>query len=180
MKSRLFNGTMLAFALGAALSVFTAQAADVTKSECKEALARFKNADPTLQNMLSSAAGYAIFPNVGKGGFIVGGAHGTGCVFQNGQVIGQARMTQATIGAQAGGQSYSELIVFQDQTALDSFKSGGWEMRAGVSGVAAAQGASQVARFNQGVAVFTLARRGLMGEAAVGGQRFSFTPMTIK
>jgi lipid-binding SYLF domain-containing protein len=180
MKTRLYNSAFVAFALGAALSVFTAQGADVTRSECEQAIANFKNADPTLQSTLNSAAGYAVFPNVGKGGFIVGGAHGTGCVFQNGQVIGQATMTQATIGAQAGGQSYSELIVFQDQNALNNFKNGTLEMRAGVSAVAASQGASQVARYNQGVADFTLARRVLMAEAAVGGQKFRFTPMTIK
>lgn len=180
MKRKIYRSAVVAFALGAVFSVFTARAADVTRSECEQTIADFKNADPTLQNTLNSSAGFAVFPNVGKGGFIIGGAHGTGCVFQNNRIVGQATMTQATIGAQAGGQSYSELIVFQNQNALDNFKNGTLEMRAGVSGVVASQGAAQVARWNSGVAVFTLPRKGLMGEAAVGGQKFRFTPMTMK
>ncbi|MGZ4975108.1 MAG: lipid-binding SYLF domain-containing protein [Limisphaerales bacterium] len=168
------------FAMLTALAVSTAQAAEETVSDCEQAIANFKNADPGIQTLINSSAGYAVFPNVGKGGFIVGGARGKGLVFENGKVTGRATMTQATIGAQAGGQSYSELILFQNSTALNSFKSSNFEMSAGVSAVAASEGASKVAKYNNGVAVFTLARKGLMAEAAVGGQKFKFEPTTTR
>ena len=99
-----------------------------------------------MQNLIDNSAGYAVFPNVGKGGFIVGGAHGKGCVFEKGKVTGHATMTQASIGAQAGGQSFAEIIVFQSPTALNNFKSGNFEMSAGMSAVVASEGASKVAR----------------------------------
>jgi lipid-binding SYLF domain-containing protein len=175
MKNKI-NKIAVAFVMGLALTAFTAQAAEDLRSACQEALANFKNADPGIQSMIDNSAGYAVLPNVGKGGFIVGGARGKGLVFQNGQPIGQAIMTQGTVGAQIGGQSFAELIVFQDQTALNNFKAGKFEMSAGVSAVAAQEGASKVAKYNQGAAVFTLARKGLMAEASVGGQKFKFEP----
>lgn len=174
MKKRINNRMIVAFAVAAAFSVFTVQAQD--KAECQQALANFKNVDPTIQGILDSAAGYAVFPNVGKGGFIIGGARGKGLVFEKGKVTGQATMTQASIGAQAGGQSFAELIVFEDTTALNNFKSSNFEMSAGVSAVAIRQGASQAAKYDHGVAVFTMAKKGLMAEAAVGGQKFKFQP----
>ena len=180
MKAKLFNTSVVAFALGAALSVFSAQGADVSSTECEQAITSFKNADPGMQNLIDASAGYAVFPNVGKGGFIVGGARGSGCVFENGKVIGQTTMTQASIGAQAGGQSFAEIILFQNQAALDNFKGGNFEMSAGVSGVVASQGASRTAKYSAGVAVFTLPKKGLMAEASVGGQKFTFQPMTTK
>ncbi len=180
MKRKMYNMAVVAFAAATALSVFTVQAAEDTPADCEQALANFRSTDPGIQSLIDSSAGCAVFPNVGKGGFIVGGARGKGCVFEQGKVTGRATMTQATIGAQAGGQSYSELIIFQNQTALNDFKSGNFEMRAGVSAVAASAGASKVAKYDNGVAIFTLARKGLMAEAAVGGQKFKFQPMTTK
>lgn len=176
MKKIINNRVMVAFAVAAAFSVFTARAQD--KSECQQAVASFKSADPTMQGALATAAGYVVFPNVGKGGFIIGGAHGKGCVFERGRLIGRATMTQATIGAQAGGQSFAELIVFQNQDALNNFKNSNFEMAAGVSGIVASTGASQNAKYEHGVAVFTMGKKGLMAEAAVGGQKFKFEPMS--
>jgi lipid-binding SYLF domain-containing protein len=180
MKKQIHKMAIAALAIGAALSVFTVQAAEDMQSECSQAIANFKNADPDIQNLMNTSAGYAVFPNVGKGGFIIGGAHGKGLVFENGAATGEATMTQASIGAQAGGQSFAELILFQTSSALNNFKSSNFEMSAGVSGVVAAQGAAKVAKYNDGVAVFTLPKKGLMAEAAVGGQKFKYRPMATR
>jgi len=180
MKKQIHKMVIAALAMGAALSVITVQAAEDIRSECSQAIANFKNADPEMQNLMNTSAGYAVFPNVGKGGFIVGGARGKGLLFENGNAIGETTMTQASIGAQAGGQTFAELILFQTPAALNNFKSSNFEMSAGVSGVVAAQGVAKVAKYNDGVAVFTLPKKGLMGEAAVGGQKFKYVPMATR
>lgn len=176
MKTRFYNAALVAFILGTALFVSTARAADPMRRNCEQAMADFKKADPTLQNTLKSAAGFAVFPGVPRGGV----EHSSGCVFQNGRIIGQATMTPATISAQRAGERYAELIVFQNQTALNNFKSSNWEIRAGVSPMAASQGASQRAKSDQGFAVFTLGENGAMAEASVAGQRFWFAPRSMR
>lgn len=107
---------------------------------------------------------------------IVGGASGGGRVFEQGTYIGDVHMTQATIGAQIGGESFSEVIFFETKATLDRFKQNKFEMSAGLSAVAASSGKSKDAKYADGVAVFTLAKKGLMAEASVGGQKFKFTP----
>lgn len=163
--------------LVAALSLTAAKAAEELAGESQQAIANFQKADSTLKTFFDNSAGYAVFPNVGKGGLIVGGAHGKGLVYEKGGVIGQASMSQASIGAQAGGQSFAEVIFFESPEALENFKSGKFEMSAEVSAVAAAEGASKAARYKQGVAVFTLPKKGLMVQASVGGQKFKFEPI---
>ena len=113
--------------------------------------------------------GYAVFPRVVKGGVGVGGARGTGELFERGKPVGRTTLTQVTVGFQLGAQVYSELILFESPTSLQAFKQGNFEFSAQLSAVAAAEGASANARFEQGVKVLTLARGGLMYEAAVGG-----------
>lgn len=177
MKRKIRNMTLGAILI-AAFSMFTSMAAESLLYDAQQALAHFISTDSTLKPLLNSSAGYAVFPGVGKGGFIVGGARGRGLVFARGNVIGEATMTQASIGAQAGGQSFNELIIFQTPAALNDFKSGNFEMRAEVSAVVAGEGASRTARFVNGVAVFTMPLKGLMVQASVGGQKFRFTPTT--
>jgi len=147
------------------------------KQEATEAIEAFKKADPSLQPFWEKSAGYAVFPKVGKGGFVVAGAHGTGLLFEKGVVVGETSLSQASIGLQAGGQSFSEVIFFETADALAGFKKSEWTMSAQVGAVAAAEGAGKSAKYQQGVAVFTLVRSGLMAEAAVGGQKFKFTPL---
>ena len=142
--------------------------------ESQAAVSRFKAEDQSLDAFLNNAYGYAVFPNAGKGGFIAGGAYGRGTVYEQGRMIGYADMSQATVGLQAGGQSFSELIVFQDQKALDRFINNRLEFAANASAVALKAGAAASARYTDGVAVFTHAKGGLMVEAAIGGQRFTF------
>jgi lipid-binding SYLF domain-containing protein len=140
------------------------------------ALSRMEAQDPSLTDFVSHADAYAIFPSVGKGGVGVGGAYGKGTVYENGKMIGYADLSQATIGLQLGGQTYSELICFETEHALNQFKSNNYAFDAQASAVALKSGASADARYNKGVAVFTLPEGGLMFEASVGGQRFTFQP----
>jgi lipid-binding SYLF domain-containing protein len=179
MKEKIRNGALAVFL--AVLSASVASAADEDlRSESQQAIAAFQKADSTLTPFFSESAGYAVFPNVGKGGLVVGGAHGEGLVYQKDTVIGQATLSQASIGAQIGGQSFAEVIFFETPAALNDFKAGKFEMSADVSAVAAAEGASKAAKYKQGVAVFTLPKKGLMAQAAVGGQKFTFEPAPLQ
>ena len=145
-------------------------------SKAMEAMDAFKRADSSLQALLDRSYGYAIFPTVGKGAVGVGGAYGRGEVFEKGVLIGYCDLTQGTVGLQLGGQSYSELIVFENKAALDRFTSGQLTFDAQASAVALKSGASSNAKFANGVVVFTIAKGGLMFEASIGGQKFSFQP----
>jgi lipid-binding SYLF domain-containing protein len=137
----------------------------------------FKQRDPTLRRFFESAHGYAIFPEVTKGGAGLGGAHGDGVVYEQGQKVGYTELSQGSIGLQLGGQKYAQLIFFQDAATLDRFKRGGFAFAAQASAVAASNGAGANADYAHGVAVFTTAEQGLMFEAAVGGQRFEYYPI---
>jgi lipid-binding SYLF domain-containing protein len=134
----------------------------------------FLEQDKGLSKFFNSAAGYVIFPNVGKGGLGIGGAAGQGILYEKGAAKGKASLTQVTIGLQAGGQAYREVIFFESQKELDNFKKNKFEFAAQVSAVAASAGAAANAKYNEGVAVFTMAKKGLMYEASVGGQKFKF------
>jgi len=132
--------------------------------------------NPTLREEVDKAYGYAIFPKVGKGGLIAGGAYGRGVVYEQGRMIGYADLTQATIGLQAGGQAYSELILFQNKESLDRFKQNQVEITANASAVIVKSGAGASAKYENGVAIFIMPRGGAMAEASVGGQKFTFVP----
>lgn len=140
------------------------------------AIAEFKTADPSIETFFKESYGYAIFPEITKGAVGIGGAGGDGTVFQGGESIGSSSMSQVTIGLQLGGQTYREAIFFKDKAALDSFKQGNYEMAAEASAVAVKSGASKNAGYERGVAIFTMAKGGLMFEASIGGQKFSFEP----
>ena len=144
-----------------------------------------------------SAYGYAVFPSIGKAGVGVGGAYGKGRVYEMGRHVGDTSVTQLSVGLQLGGQAYSEIIFFEDQRALREFTSGNFEFSAEASAVAitAAAGAKAstagssagvsggqhdaraVGQYNKGMATFTVAKGGLMYEASVAGQKFSFKPL---
>ena len=159
----------------------------------QDTISVFKNAGQSSR-FFKSAYGYAVFPSVGKGGFGIGGAYGTGRVYRQGAYIGDASMAQVTIGLQLGGQSYSQIVFFEDKRALDEFTSGNFEFGAEASAVAltAAAGAKAntaghsagmsggendaktVGRYVKGMATFTVVKGGLMYEASIGGQKFSY------
>ena len=167
-----------------ALTLFTTSAFafepdvnDRLQLDVQRAIIDIKAADPGIQSFFDNAAGYAVFPSVGKGGVIIGGAFGRGLVLENEQVVGKTSLSQASIGLQLGGQSYAQFIFFRDEVALGHFKRGNFEFGAQASAVAATAGASADAAYNQGVAIFTQARGGLMVDASVSGQRFTFEPI---
>lgn len=144
----------------------------------KEALADIRRTDPSIERFFGEAYGYAIFPSVGKGGLVVGGASGDGWVFEQGRLVGRSELGQLTVGAQAGGQSYAELIFFRDKAALDAFKTGDTELGAEVSAVALKSQASANAGYDKsGMAIFIMGKGGLMAEASVGGQKFDYEPL---
>jgi lipid-binding SYLF domain-containing protein len=144
----------------------------------KTAFNDFTSQDPTLQPFLDKSYAYAIYPSIGKGAIGIGGAYGRGVVVQNGQNIGWTDVTQGSLGAELGGETYSELVVFKDKEALDNFKSGDFALAATVSAVAAASGAAGQAKFDNGVTVFVRSVNGLMFEASIGGQSFGYRPMS--
>lgn len=152
--------------------------------------------DAGASDMFDSAYGYALFPTIGKAGFVVGGAYGKGRVYEQGKYIGDTAMTQATVGFQLGGSGFSQVVFFQDKRALSEFINGNFEFGAEAQAVAltAAAGASANtggssatasggknnaatggAGYNKGMATFTITKGGLMYEASVGGQKFSYT-----
>ncbi len=143
-------------------------------ADSKTAKNEFVKADKQMDKLFANAYGYVIFPNVGKGGLGVGGASGNGAVYEHSQLIGSAKMTQISIGLQAGGQAYREVVFFENKDAMDRFKDDRIEFSAQVSAVAAASGASANAKYVEGVVVFTMQKGGLMYEASVGGQKFKF------
>lgn len=145
---------------------------DEKHAKSQEALAAFKEKDPKVQRFIDASAGYVVIPTVGKGGIGIGGARGTGVLYEGGVPTGMVTLTQLSIGFQWGGQAYSEFIFIEDQGTLDNFKHGNFELNAQASAVAVTAGASADAEFNGGMAIFTQAKGGLMYEAAVGGQKF--------
>jgi lipid-binding SYLF domain-containing protein len=157
-----------------ALSAGAARADDV--KDANDTIAHFKKTDPSLSRFFQSSAGWVVFPTVGKGGIGIGGAGGSGVLFEQGAPIGKAKLAQVTVGLQLGGQTYSEIVFFETPAAVDDFKKGHLKLAAQVSAVAAASGASANAKYQQGVAVFTMSKAGLMYEASVGGQKFSYEP----
>ncbi len=142
----------------------------------QEAKVAFLKTDKGMDKFFSASYGYVIFPNVGKGGLGVGGASGNGAAYRQGALVGMAKLTQLSIGFQAGGQSFREVIFFENKSGFDRFTESKIEFAAQVSAVAAAAGVSADAKYVDGVAVFTMAKGGLMYQASVGGQKFKYDP----
>jgi len=137
---------------------------------------KFNKEDPGIARFFKSSYGYAIFPSIGKGGFVVGGAGGKGTVYKGGTPVADVKMSQVSVGAQVGGQKYSEVIFFEDELTYKDFVSGTFTFAAQISAVALAEGVSQDAKYKDGVLVFTLPIGGLMAEVSAGGQKFKVTP----
>ena len=153
---------------------------------------------PVVQKFFSNSYGYAVFPTIGKGGFVVGGSYGKGQVYRAGKVTGKTSVIEGSIGFQAGGQAFSQIVFFQDKRAYDEFTSGNFEFgataqavaitagvgaRAGTGGVSAGASAGPDSnvqaetKYVMGMAVFAHAKGGLMYEFSVGGQKFTFEPL---
>ncbi|MCO4822043.1 MAG: hypothetical protein KC469_08245 [Flavobacteriaceae bacterium] len=147
------------------------------EKESIEALNAMIEATPKLNTFKNDAYAYVIFPKVTKAGIGIGGAAGRGIVYKGGTAVGGASLKQASIGLQLGGQQYSEAIFFENKEAYDHFVNGNLKFDAQASAVAITAGASFDVAYNQGVAVFTRAKGGLMYEASIGGQHFDFQPI---
>jgi len=157
----------------------------------------FKHAGAS-KSFFDHSYGYAVFPGIGKGGFIVGGAHGNGRVYRQGAYVGDASVTQVSVGFQIGGEAFREIIFFEDQRAFNDFTNGSFEFSADANAVAITAGAEATAgttgatasassaqrdattagKYYKGMAVFTIVKGGAMAAAAVGGQKFSYRPKT--
>ena len=146
-------------------------------ADSKTAKAEFLAADALMTGIFDTAYGDVIFPKVGKGGIGVGGAAGNGVVYEQNTIVGMAKLSQVSIGFQAGGQAYREIIFFESKNELERFKKSQLEFSAEVSAVAVTSGASAKAKYTKGVMVFTMQKGGLMYEASVGGQQFKFKKM---
>ncbi|MFD1316428.1 lipid-binding SYLF domain-containing protein [Namhaeicola litoreus] len=146
---------------------------ELTK-EAQAAISEIEKDYPNLKDNIKKAYGYAIFPKITKAGLGVGGAGGKGVVYQGGKITGEATMSQASIGLQAGGQQYSEIIFFENKEAYDHFTNGKLKFDGQASAVALEKGASIDVAYKDGVAVYTKAIGGLMFEASLGGQHFKF------
>ena len=144
---------------------------DVSDKSAK-AIQEFKETNDKISKYFNSAYGYAVFPSIGKGGLGVGGATGNGTLYRGGAVVGDCRMSQVTIGFQAGGQAYSEVIFFENKEAFDRFTGDNFEFAAQATAVAVTAGASFDVDYRNGILIFTHAKGGLMYEASVGGQKF--------
>jgi lipid-binding SYLF domain-containing protein len=170
----------------------TARADDFT-----DTISLFRNAGQSGAFIQKSYA-YAVFPTIGEAGFIVGGAGGKGRVYERGKYVGDTTMAQVSVGFQAGGKAFSEIIFFEDRRSLDEFRTGQFAFSAGVSATAITAGASASAGttgatsgisggkkdaatasagYQKGVIVFTIAKGGLMYTATVAGQKFSYTAL---
>ena len=149
---------------------------DEMELNVQKAILEIQQKSPKIQAFFDHSAGYAVFPTVGKVGFIVGGAFGRGVVIANDRVVGYTSLSQATIGAQIGGQKYSQFIFFMDDNAVDNFKRGNFEFGAQASAVAITESATAATSYDSGVAVFISDGGGLMAEATIGGQKFSYEP----
>ena len=175
MKALKFVAAVAVIALAGFVRV---GAQDKNAKEAQEVTAAITNfkSDADIAKWFTSAYGYAVFPSITKAAVVVGGAGGSGRVFEKGAYIGDVRVSQASIGASLGGESFAEVIFFETKAALDKFKASDWEMAAGMSAVAAKSGKSKDAAYRDGVAVFTQANKGLMADVSVGGQKFKYTP----
>src|SRR5271154_3938259 len=182
LKQFLFSSLALIAAVGVAHA-----------GKYEDTIALFKNAGESAA-FFKKCYAYAVFPNIGEGGFVVGGAFGRGHVYAQGQLVGDATMKQLSVGFQAGGKDYSQIIFFQDKRALDQFESGNFEFSAGASAIAITAGANASVGtdgvtsgasagkrdantdgiYNDGMAVFSIAKGGLMYAAALAGQKFTY------
>jgi lipid-binding SYLF domain-containing protein len=177
------------------LSLLVLPAAHALADEYADTIKMFSQAGESGK-LFKNSYGYAVFPTIGKGGVGIGGAHGSGRVYAQGKYVGDSSMTQVTVGLQFGGEAFSQIIFFENKSAFNDFTGGNFEFGAQAQAVAITAGASAQATttgtsagasgtknsaktaggYHRGMAIFTVAKGGLMYEASVGGQKFSYKP----
>ncbi len=147
------------------------------RADAQKEMATITERYPSAGELFNTSAGYAIFPNVGKGAYVIGGASGNGVVYENGTITGYSDLKQLDIGLQIGGKAFVEVLFFENKAALDRFKEGTYELDASASAVILDKGFSRGIDFTNGVAVVTMPKAGAMAGVSVGGQRFTFQPV---
>jgi lipid-binding SYLF domain-containing protein len=180
MKPTMRVAVVSTFVAGLLVSCSTAPSTvggrDELLQQATSTLAEMNREDSGLDELTRKAYGYALFPQIAKGGLVLGGGYGRGVVYEQGQHIGYADLSQASFGLQVGGQTYSELIVFENKAALERLKQGRIDLAADASAVILKTGAAANARFADGFAVFVRPIGGAMAEATVGGQQVTYVP----
>ena len=161
-------------AIGCSTGSVTKEEGDALMKRSQASRQEWNNVDPQFEAFAKKGYGFAFFPEITKGGLVVGGAHGQGVVYEKGQHIGYADLTQMSVGFQAGYQDYSQLIVFENQPAMDKFKRNEIDFGANASAVVADKGAAMGAQFVDGVAVFVRPTNGAMAEASLGVQQITY------
>ncbi len=164
---------------GCATAPKTAESKAVMSAQVAEAISTFKAKDPSIERFFDKSYGYAVLPKVIKGGFWVGGAGGQGEVFEQKQMVGHCRMTQASLGFTFGGQYFREIIFFRDKEDLDRFRSEDFTFSGQVTGVALRTGVAATTDYKSGMAVFLLPDAGLMVDASLGGQKFKYVAKQV-
>jgi lipid-binding SYLF domain-containing protein len=167
-------GLVMGLVAGCSTGSVTKDEGDALLKRSQASRQEWNKVDPQFEAFAKKGYGYAFFPEITKGGFVVGGAHGRGIVYEKGQHVGYADLTQMSVGFQAGLQDYSQLIVFENQPAMDRFKRNEIDFGANASAVVADKGAAMGAQFVDGVAVFVRPTRGAMAEASLGGQQITY------
>ncbi len=162
--------------IGCKVAPETEKQKQTLSAQVDEAVAVLKAKDPTVQRFFDDSYGYAVLPKIVKGAFIVGGARGNGEVFEQNRFVGYCAMTQISGGISFGGQYYREYIFFKDKMDLDKFKQGEYTFSAQMMAIAARSGVAAKADYKEGMVVFILADTGLMADASLGGQKFSYVP----
>jgi lipid-binding SYLF domain-containing protein len=150
----------------------------VMGAQTQDTASLFKQKDPSIDRFFTQSYGYAIFPQVFKAAFVAGGASGRGEVYEQGRLVGYSRLSQASLGFSFGGQYFREIIFFRDKADLDRFKAEEFTFAAQATGTAISEGVAAKADYKDGMAVFIMADKGLMADASLGGQKFSFVPLT--
>src|SRR5512139_3550640 len=173
---RLVIGFLMIAVAACATAPKTASGRRDLEANAEATLQTMRTKDPGLAALLRSAHGYAVFPEIGKGGVVVVAAYGRGILYEHGKQVGYVELNQGSFGAQLGGQTFSELIVFRSEFDVAKLKAGDFTLGANASAVALTAGASGAAHFDEGVVVFTLPRGGLMAELTVSGQQLNYSP----
>ncbi len=143
-------------------------------SDAQKARTTVLQEHPDMADNFANSVGYAIFPNVGKGAYVIGGASGNGVVYEGGHLVGYADLKQLDVGFQIGGKAFVEILFFETEAALEEFKGGSYELSGNASAVILEEGISRDLEFKDGVAIVTMPKAGAMAGVSVGGQRFDF------
>jgi len=176
MKKLMFAAVLAALVPACASTPKTPQEVHTAQNKASSTLAEMRQRDSSIDPILSNAYAYAVFPEVGKAGFIAGGASGSGILYEHGQPTGNVKLTQGSVGAQAGAQTFAELVILHNQDEVNKLKSGSFDLGGNVSAVVLKQGAAAQSGTARGTIVFVMPRGGAMVDISVSGQQIKFEP----